>query len=158
MGSWLPARECNQLQLPTGQTELHSICISTSCHPGPHNSLRSLLPLGGLSSSGVPERCSSWPSNSPWRRQLPAWCVLALCNQPLLRLDPVYGCNWRQEGETETRERVACKDELPAVLHETNMLPATFLSAFLPSALWENKMESGEEKSQKALLTLPMGR
>lgn len=30
------------------------------------------------------------------------------------------------------------------------MLPATSLSAFLPSALWENKMGSGEEKSQKA--------
>lgn len=72
-------------------------------------------------------------------------CALALCNRLLLGLDPVYGHNQRQQGETEISERAACKDELPAVLHVTNTLPASSLSA-----LWGNKMGSGEEKSQKA--------
>lgn len=86
----------------------------------------------------------------PWCRQLPTLCVLTLYNRLLLGLDLVYGHNRSQEGETEIRERAACKDELPAVLHVTNTLPATSLSAFLPSALWENEMGSQEEKSQKA--------
>jgi len=37
--------------------------------------------------------------------------------------------------ETEIRERAACLDALPVVLHVATTLPATSLSAFLPSAL-----------------------
>jgi len=70
--------------LPTRHTELRSICASASCVQAARNSLRSLLPPGGPSSSGIAERCSpvmiaSWACSAGSSPRCMSWHSATSC-------------------------------------------------------------------------------